>query len=200
MEGVAELGLGQQLVYGAGAVEVGDTAAGRVGVVVVHIEEEGRLPGVSGEDLSRYGSEDAAGGGAVRSVVGSWRLGRGVRRDPQVLVAEVAGAEGGGLWPRCLGRDLGGGGEIAVDESSRVDRQVDEGDALDGPGIAVRRELDGVGAPLVAEVVEAGLPADQVHNVLHDHMDCVGVKEVVARSIGGQAVSDGADVYGVGTA
>jgi len=99
-----------------------------------------------------------------------------------------------------LGGDLGGGGEIAVDESSRVDRQVDEGDALDGPGIAVRRELDGVGAPLVAEVVEAGLPADQVHNVLHDHMDCVVVKKVVARSIGGQAVSDGADVYGVGTA
>jgi len=50
--GVTELGRGQIERYRAGAVEEGDTAAGRVGVVVVHIEEEGRVPGVSGEDLS----------------------------------------------------------------------------------------------------------------------------------------------------
>jgi len=74
VEGVAELGLGQQLVYGAGAVEVGDTAAGRVGVVVVEVKEEGWVgwDGVARQDLRLYEREDAAGGGAVGRVVGSW--------------------------------------------------------------------------------------------------------------------------------
>jgi hypothetical protein len=180
--GVAELGDRQEERLRAGAVEEGDAAAGGVGAGVVHVQEEGRVgwDRVAGEDLGRYGRENATAGGVVGGVV-RWNLGGGVRRDGEVLAQEVAGAEGGGLGTGRADRDVRSGGDVAVD--STVEGQVDEGDALEGVVVGEGQELDGVGAPLVAEVVDAGLPADHVHNVLNDHVDRVRVKGVVGRRV-----------------
>ena len=196
MEAVTEGAGGEEDIRGAGAVEDGDTAARAVGGAVVHVHEE-LLSRVARQDLKDCGGEDAAAGGAVGAVVGDG-LGGGVRGDGEVLGAEVGGAEGGGLGPGGARRDAGGGDEVAVDEGGLVDGQVIEGNGLSEPGVGEGREAYGVGAHLIAQVVEAGLPADHVLDVLDDDLYRVGVREVVARRGCSQTVFSRADGHGVG--
>jgi hypothetical protein len=93
---VAEGVGGEQDLLRAGAVEEGDTAARGVGAAVVQVQEQRRLARVPGEHLGGNSRKDAAGWSAVGVVVRD-RLGGGVRRNSGILVAEVAGAERGGL-------------------------------------------------------------------------------------------------------
>ena len=57
-----------------------------------------------------------------------------------------------------------------MDESRLVDREVRKCDALREVGIRERREVDGARAHLVAEIVDARLPADQIFDVLDHEM------------------------------
>jgi len=175
---VAQGGDGQQDVRGAAAVEESDAAARAVGGAVVHIHEERWVAGLVAEDLEDHAGEDAAAGGVVGGVVGNG-LGGGVRGDGKVLDANVGGAEGGGLGRvgevRRGSRDAGGGDEVAVDEGGLVDGEVVKGEVLGKHAVSERYEVDGVGAHLVADVVEADLPADHVLDGLDDNLGDMGV-------------------------
>jgi hypothetical protein len=192
---IAEGAGGEEDVRGAAAVEEGDAAAGAVGGAVVQVHEERGLAGVAGQDLEDDSSEDAAAGGIVGGVVGNG-LGGGVRGDGEVLGAKVGGAEGGGLGPGGACRDAGGGDEVAVDEGGLVDGQVVEGEVLGKGAVSEGHKVDGVGAHLVAEVVEADLPADHVFDGLDHNLRGVSVNEVVA-SQGRETVLGGANRHAI---
>ena len=140
---------------------------------------------MAGEDLKGELGEDTAAGGIVRGVVGDC-LGRGVGGDGEVLGAVVGGADEGGLRPGCAGRDGGGGGDAAVDEGDLVNGEVGEADGIAGGEIGERRSVVVQRAHAVADVVEAGLPADEVLEGLADDVDDVVVEDV--RGAGGGAV------------
>ena len=207
MVAVTEVCGGDVEVGGAGAVEDDGAAAGRVGVVVVEVHEELRVGpiragrGLVADDLEAEDSEDAAVGGVVGGVV-RHGLGRAVRRDWGVLLAVVGGAGEVGLWSvgvvRRHGRaDAAGGGDGAVKAAQLIDGEVSEADLLAGVVIGEGGEVEGVDAHLVADVVEADLPADEVLDVLNDEMSGVQVADGGAGRGSGEAVVDRAHGHAV---
>ncbi len=62
-----------------------------------------------------------------------------------------------------------------MDEGGLVDGEVVKGEVLGKAAVSERYEVDGAGAHLVADVVEADLPADHVLDGLDDNLGDMGV-------------------------
>ena len=92
------------------------------------------------------------------------------------------------------GRNVAPGDEAAVNVA--IEGKVGEADRLGGGAVGKRCRVEGGGPHLVADVVQADLPADHVFDVLDDEVGEVLVR-TATRGSGGEAVVDGADRHGV---
>jgi hypothetical protein len=84
-----------------------------------------------------------------------------------------------------------------VHSGQPVDRQVYERNVLAGEVVDEGRERDSIGAPLVAEVVDARLPADEILHVPDGEVESVEMNVVIAGGGGAKALIRRADRHGV---
>ena len=176
----------------ARAIEVGDAAARGIGVAVVQVDEK-NLAGVIVHNLENDCGQDAAARRAVRRIVRGG-LGGSIRRNRECLWAEVGATKRGRLGAGRLRRDAGGRDQVPV--NACLNREVIEGDVLRRVAVGEGPEVHSVGPHGAAVVVEAGLPADEVLDVLHHKLNGVRVGSGVRRGAC-QAKIDRADGHRV---